>query len=238
MYVQITTRCNMSCAHCCNFDTAPEDMSFETFSLALDRWFKPGTKVVIGGGEPTIHPEFWKILSYSMSIGIPWLATNGAKTEDALVLAGLAKRGKCAVSLSLDEWHSPIDQRVISAFEIKNKRTRAGKDGEIIYSREKNDLRSIKTCKIPVARGKLKGTDGLVLGCCKYVRIKPDGSIRLCSCDDSPVMGTVEHGISEKFLSVPMHNEMGKLCYTDYEVLTSGHYVVQPKYNRLDITRK
>ena len=123
MYIQITTRCNMKCAHCC-YSAGPEgeDMSFDMFKMILDKWGKQMAEldnnlIILGGGEPTIHPDFWKMIMYSTSYGIPWVATNGKLTEDALLLADLGKKGKVSSVLSLDKWHEPIAQKVIDAFK-------------------------------------------------------------------------------------------------------------------------
>jgi len=103
MYIQITTRCNMHCAHCGMSCTAQgEDMSLQTFRQALE--YSEDT-VAIGGGEPTIHPLFWQKM-----------------TETALALAGLAKRGIIGCDLSQDDYHEPVDPRVVEAFTVDQKR--------------------------------------------------------------------------------------------------------------------
>ncbi len=66
MYIQITTRCNMSCEHCCYSCTHEgEDMSLETFRncLGFDEYN------TLGGGEPTIHPLFWQFLGRICAMG-------------------------------------------------------------------------------------------------------------------------------------------------------------------------
>jgi len=91
MYLQITTRCNMSCAHCCfSCTTQGEDMSIETFKNCLEF---DNEYIILGGGEPTIHPLFWQLLGLSISSGEVWLATNGKETSIALALAKMAKKG-------------------------------------------------------------------------------------------------------------------------------------------------
>ena len=125
MYFHITEKCNMNCPHCCfaygrNHKNA-KDMPFEMFKKIVDD-YSPLIRerdwyIALGGGEPTLHPKFWKILTYALSKGFPWLATNGSKKEDALMLCDLAKKGKISVALSQDEWHDPIDPEVIEAFQ-------------------------------------------------------------------------------------------------------------------------
>jgi len=67
MYLQITTRCNMHCDHCGFACTNQgEDMSLSTFEQALDI-AADDSNIDIGGGEPTIHPHFWKMLGLSLA---------------------------------------------------------------------------------------------------------------------------------------------------------------------------
>lgn len=98
MYVRITDRCNMECAHC-SYSSGPHskvpDMDFDTFRRAAELCENMGDGINIGGGEPTIHPEFWDFLKHAVShLGHEensvWLATNGKRPTDALILAALA----------------------------------------------------------------------------------------------------------------------------------------------------
>jgi len=175
MYIQITTRCNMTCAHCCFSCTAEgEDMSCEVYAKALD---VAGDCISIGGGEPTLHSHFWEFLLdavvYADNV---WLATNGSRTKDALRLAALAKKKAIGCSLSLDEYHAPIDPKVVKAFKG------IGIDGSIKDT--SNHLASVGRA----AENQLDGQDGC--GCPGGV-IKPNGDIFVCGCPDSIQIGTV-----------------------------------------------
>jgi len=134
----------MMCEHCgfaCNSEG--EDISIETFCKALEF----DEIVTIGGGEPTIHPQFWQILGESLAHSeYLWLATNGKKTKIALTLAKLAKRGVLACALSLDNYHDPIEPEVITAFTKEKKR-----DGVGGYFNQDKDFREIRnvTCISP-----------------------------------------------------------------------------------------
>ena len=126
MYLQLTTRCNMSCEHCgfsCN--AKGKDISLKDAKKAIDDAVEHEDSMTIGGGEPTLHPDFWEILAYAMQEGhkeiYPWvfLVTNGKRTEDALALAYLADNALIHVQLSQDDWHDPIDYKVVKAFNPK-----------------------------------------------------------------------------------------------------------------------
>ena len=128
MYIQLTTRCQMQCAHCC-FACRPgvgEDMDKATYLAALKIAKEQEAHIALGGGEPTLHPEFWEYvglaLRYNTSDLRVFLVTNGANTEDALALAKLVQEDILHVELSIDEWHDPIDQRVVDAFTKLHRR--------------------------------------------------------------------------------------------------------------------
>ena len=121
MYIQITNRCNMSCAHCC-FDCTSKgkDMTLTTFKKAIALMDDVGeVNIEIGGGEPTLHKKFWEIIGLSLSymhIESVWLATNGSITDIALALANLARKKILSVDLSIDAYHDEISDRVKKAF--------------------------------------------------------------------------------------------------------------------------
>ena len=121
MYIQITTRCNMECVHCCYSCTSEgEDMDRETFILARQLAEAMGTFIDFGGGEPTLHPLFWDFIGIALKHPAKYpscVATNGKIKEDALALAKLAKRKVLYADLSLDPYHEPIDPEVVRAFE-------------------------------------------------------------------------------------------------------------------------
>ena len=90
------------------------------------------------------------------------MATNGKKTEDALKLLNLTKKGIIAAVLSQDIYHEYIDDSVVDGFtEIKalNKVTRIVKSGRarFLYEAEK--------------------------GCaCSDLFIDPKGNVFSCGC--------------------------------------------------------
>ena len=181
----------MACAHCGMACTSKgRDMSPRTFRMAIDSAEDNGCLVSLGGGEPTVHPRFWEFLGYALSkdheCGGLWLAPNGKRTADALALARLAKGGSVSVALSQDEWHEPIDPRVLNAF--------------IVEDRKDNDCREIRTVKAErlIKAGRCKeGSDECI---CEDLVVEPTGRIRQCGCHDSPVLGHIRDGIKAEWL--------------------------------------
>lgn len=213
----ITTKCNMKCSHCCNYEENQKDMSYDLFKNILYKWGdnlqKINKRICIGGGEPTIHPNFWEIIDYTKKYGHPWLATNGKRTEDALELCEMAKKGYLSVCLSIDKWHEPIDKKVIDSFMngLVEKFNKKGiKTG--YKSTSKKDKRSIQIITEKTLYMSGKSVKGSKSCHCKRMRIFPDGIIKLCACKESPVIGDVKSGIMEIYDRIPL---VGK-CYRDY----------------------
>ena len=62
MYIRILNECNMSCDHCmmnCERGVKGEHMNHGTFARALDFAKDYGEHITIGGGEPTMHKDFF-----------------------------------------------------------------------------------------------------------------------------------------------------------------------------------
>lgn len=207
MYIQITTRCNMECAHCCN-SCGPKTgghMSKATFLKALDLCEQYGESPFLGGGEPTVHPQFWEFFGAIMArytrfdVGIG-MVTNGKKTEDALALAALAKGGILSVELSQDSYHEDIADEVVKAFTKGNKR--------LGYGERDNDMRGIRSGadQTVYAQGRGVNISGAEEGCCcEEIVIDPEGRIWACGCKKVQY-GTVDAP------EIPAEHESGT-CY-------------------------
>lgn len=190
MYIQITTKCNMACDHCCFAcnKTDGENMSIRTFLKAVAFSENYTGDITLGGGEPTIHPKFWEFFGIAMGSAIEslWLATNGKKKETTIRLANIASHNDFfSVTLSQDDWHDPINQQVINVFKHNNLEIRnvgAGNYGEghisNVGSAYENNIGNNDDCT------------------CQSMFVKPDGEIKFCGCADSISLGNV-HDIDD-----------------------------------------
>ena len=207
MYIQITNRCNALCPHCSLSCTKKgSDMTRDNFIKALTIVRDSGDCIVLGGGEPTIHPLFWDFLGLALSFdddSTLWLATNGSQVETSIRLAALAKRGTLGVRLSHDKYHPKIDFRVIRAFEESS-----------FASGGENDLRD----KTPWEYGLIKAgrarktavdpKDRRKRECaCPDLFISPRGSIFACGCRKTK-FGTVSNPQIP-----PGHNFNDNICF-------------------------
>ena len=197
MYVQITTKCNMRCDHCC-FSCEPgkgENMSRKVWKQVLAT--VDDEYITLGGGEPTCHPDFERILMES--IGQYYsvcVITNGKNIKRALLLAKLAQKRVVDAQVSLDDYHEAIDPIVVKAFR------RLGKHQ---FNNTYIGVRNTTRISAPGAQGRAMETyykdtnyddiaDKYKHCLCEDHMIKPNGDIMQCGCENSPIIGNVFDG--------------------------------------------
>jgi len=188
MYLQITTKCNMACDHCC-FKCKPgkgEHMELQTFKQAISFIEDYDEHITIGGGEPTIHPHFNSLLleCVAASEGAPFIVTNGTITKTALLLHKLSKAKVINAHLSTDIYHNDdmVDEKVFNAFGCEDWDCDRGFHGPNLTGRwaeENGEAPSECACNTKL--------------------IQPDGQIRLCGCLDAPIVGDVWQGITKEW---------------------------------------
>ena len=125
----------------------------------------------IGGGEPTLHPNFWEMMYYTINEAhlhqVPVsIITNGSDHDSSLLLAGMAKNGVVRAWLSYDNYHdkSLVSREVFEAF---------------------NELFAIRSSdnKPVIAQGRAKSLPGAQERCgCDEMTITADGRIFHCGC--------------------------------------------------------
>lgn len=181
MYLQITTRCNMKCAHCCMSATSRgQDMSPEVFYAACKIAEDYGSHITIGGGEPTMHPLFDQFFGKALMVshmteGGLCVITNGTDTNRALALLHMAKAEVISAELSDDEWHDSwkVDERVRA------------------YARKNNLIRSVKRIS---AQGRGKRIAGAEKTCaCETAIVIPNGDVWACLCKTHKLGNVLDH---------------------------------------------
>ncbi len=80
---ELTYACNLSCAHCLSSSGKrdPRELSTEQCEAVIDELQRMQVFYVnIGGGEPTIRPDFWHLLEYAVDhqVGVKF-STNGVR---------------------------------------------------------------------------------------------------------------------------------------------------------------
>ncbi len=191
----------MHCPHCVE-DSSEHgaDMYIEIFRAAIDMickykqnyrtGFIPNTlHVDIGGGEPTVHPEFWDLIDIACNAIKPGadvfakfaftkqlrplsglkVYTNGKNVEDALRLVDMAENGLLDVALSLDKYHESISSDVEYAFKCSSSShvgiACAGNSPVRAGRAAMNDISTVVTC---VCSEPIISSNGLIYACgCK-----------------------------------------------------------------------
>lgn len=210
LYLQITTKCNMSCEHCCfNCTMEGQHMTRRVWRKAIQFLANLGEEnVAIGGGEPTLHPHFWEILGSCIGkFEYVWMATNGSKTDIALALARLSKGSEAIqCELSQDYWHDEIAPCVVKAFE--------GRYRDV--SRYGNNLAPF--------RGNADNGGEATQCPCEGPLIQPDGQIRACGCLNAPIIGSVFKG----FIVNMDREDLDNTCWRHNRELFARHGLTLP----------
>ena len=213
MYLQITTKCNMTCAHCC-FSCrkgAGVHMDYATARAAINCAGEYDEFLTLGGGEPTMHPQFFQLLHYALQDNYVWFATNGKKTRTMRRLADILcgedyheepifANDKLTVTLSQDPWHEAIDDSIASSWKRWAKSNR---------NFEIRNTTNSPTGVIKQGRAKKTGVWQIENECvCATFMIKPDGNIYGCGCPGAPVIGDIYSGINDEQLELLESNIM------------------------------
>ena len=115
---ELTYACNLECAHCLSSSGRrdPRELSTAQCEAVIDELARMQVFYVnIGGGEPTIRPDFWQLLGYAVDhrVGVKF-STNGVRItpERAAFLASPACAGYVDVQISLDGATAEVNDQV------------------------------------------------------------------------------------------------------------------------------
>jgi len=102
---ELTYACNLRCIHCLSSSGRrdPRELSTVEAETVIDELERMQVFYVnIGGGEPTLRPDFWHLVDYSVAHGVGVkFSTNGSRI-DATVARDLAATDYVDVQISID----------------------------------------------------------------------------------------------------------------------------------------
>ena len=102
---EITYGCNLACVHCLSSSGRrdPRELSTAEAKAVIDELHDLQVFYVnIGGGEPTIRPDFYDLIDYSVSRGVGVKFSTNGSTIDAAKAARLAGSDYVDVQISID----------------------------------------------------------------------------------------------------------------------------------------
>ncbi|MEV8547215.1 mycofactocin radical SAM maturase [Streptomyces sp. NPDC051572] len=112
---ELTYACNLSCVHCLSSSGRrdPRELSTAQCEAIIDELRRMQVFYVnIGGGEPTVRPDFWHLLEYAVAhqVGVKF-STNGVRITPERA-AFLASTDYVDVQISLDGATAEVNDRV------------------------------------------------------------------------------------------------------------------------------
>jgi mycofactocin biosynthetic radical S-adenosylmethionine protein MftC len=115
---ELTYACNLSCVHCLSSSGRrdPRELTTAECRQVIDTLQRMQVFYVnIGGGEPTVRPDFWELVDYATSqqVGVKF-STNGVKI-DAAAARRLAGSDYVDVQISLDGATAEVNDAVRGA---------------------------------------------------------------------------------------------------------------------------
>ncbi len=112
---ELTYACNLACVHCLSSSGKrdPRELSTEQCKAIIDELQRMQVFYVnIGGGEPTVRPDFWELVDYATDhqVGVKF-STNGLRINPE-VAARLAASDYVDVQISLDGATAEVNDAV------------------------------------------------------------------------------------------------------------------------------
>jgi mycofactocin biosynthetic radical S-adenosylmethionine protein MftC len=115
---ELTYACNLACVHCLSSSGRrdPRELSTAEAERVIDELQRMQVFYVnVGGGEPTVRPDFWHLLDYAVAhqVGVKF-STNGIKLDRARA-EQLAATDYVDVQISLDGATAEVNDAVRGA---------------------------------------------------------------------------------------------------------------------------
>jgi mycofactocin radical SAM maturase len=102
---ELTYACNLQCVHCLSSSGRrdPRELTTEEAEAVIDELERLQVFYInIGGGEPTIRPDFWHLVEYAVDHGVGVKFSSNGSRIDADVARRLATMDYVDVQISID----------------------------------------------------------------------------------------------------------------------------------------
>lgn len=112
---ELTYACNLACHHCLSSSGRrdPDELTTAQCEQLIDELARLGVFYVnVGGGEPTIRPDFWRLLGHAVDRGVGVkFSTNGTRIDRARA-RDIAAMTYVDVQVSLDGATAAVNDRL------------------------------------------------------------------------------------------------------------------------------
>ncbi|MBK7721166.1 MAG: mycofactocin radical SAM maturase [Austwickia sp.] len=112
---ELTYGCNLACVHCLSSSGRrdPRELDTAQCTALIDEFAAMGVFYLnVGGGEPTIRPDFWRIVDHALDRGVGMkFSTNGSRI-DATRARWIVARPYLDVQVSLDGATAAVNDAV------------------------------------------------------------------------------------------------------------------------------
>lgn len=125
--IEISNKCDLTCPICIVWNQNTYNMSFEEFKATIDGLIaKEGTLelCLLSGGEPTLHPEFFKLAEYATSrkeIKRVLVSSHGLQLAKSEAFAKRFKNAGLYLSLQFDSLNNENYQEIRGASLLESK---------------------------------------------------------------------------------------------------------------------
>ncbi len=142
-WVRLTAACNSKCVFC--LDAEAQDGRFMAFDdicteVRRGRDDKHATRLVVSGGEATIHPRFHDVVRFGKEAGYRWVqtVTNGQRLADRDFFLRAVEAGLDEITFSLHghtpELHDRLTKTKNGFENLMRAMIRAVRDGRVIVN--------------------------------------------------------------------------------------------------------
>lgn len=142
-WVRLTAACNSKCVFC--LDAEAQDgriLAFSDICTEIDRGRaeKNATRIVLSGGEASIHPRFHECVQYAKQAGYRWVqtVTNGVRYADKDFFWGAVAAGLDEITFSLHghtpELHDRLTRTRNGFASLMKSMIRAQRSGRVIVN--------------------------------------------------------------------------------------------------------